>query len=35
MMQVQYIMTPDVVTIRGSASVDEAVKLMKEKGFGL
>ncbi|TVQ24143.1 MAG: CBS domain-containing protein [Leptolyngbya sp. DLM2.Bin15] len=33
MMQVQDIMTPEVVTIRGSASVAEAVQLMKEKGL--
>jgi CBS domain-containing protein len=33
MMQVQDIMTPDVVTIRGSASVADAVQLMKDKGL--
>jgi CBS domain-containing protein len=33
MMQVQDIMTPEVVTIRGSASVSDAVQLMKEKGL--
>jgi CBS domain-containing protein len=32
-MRVQDIMTPDVVTIRGSASVADAVQLMKEKGL--
>lgn len=33
MMKAQDIMTKDVVTIRGSATVAEAVKLMKEKGL--
>ncbi|MDJ0602094.1 MAG: CBS domain-containing protein, partial [Crocosphaera sp.] len=33
MMKAQDIMTPTVVTIRGSATVAEAVKLMKEKGL--
>ncbi len=33
MMKAQEIMTPTVVTIRGSATVAEAVKLMKEKGL--
>jgi CBS domain-containing protein len=33
MMKAQDIMTQDVVTIRGSATVAEAVKLMKEKGL--
>lgn len=33
MMQAQEIMTQEVVTIRGSATVAEAVKLMKEKGL--
>jgi len=32
-MQAQEIMTRDVVTIRGSATVADAVKLMKEKGL--
>lgn len=32
-MKAQDIMTKDVVTIRGSATVAEAVKLMKEKGL--
>ncbi len=32
MMKAEDIMTKDVVTIRGSATVAEAVKLMKEKG---
>ncbi len=33
MMKAQEIMTKDVVTIRGTATVAEAVKLMKEKGL--
>ncbi len=33
MMKAQDIMTKDVVSIRGSATVAEAVKLMKEKGL--
>ncbi len=33
MMKAQEIMTPTVVTIRGSATVAEAVKLMKDKGL--
>ena len=33
MMKAREIMTKDVVTIRGSATVAEAVKLMKEKGL--
>ncbi len=33
MMQAQEIMTRDVVTISGSATVAEAVKLMKDKGL--
>ena len=33
MMTAQDIMTRDVVTIRGSATIAEAVKLMKEKGL--
>jgi CBS domain-containing protein len=33
MMKAQDIMTQDVVSIRGSATVAEAVKLMKEKGL--
>ena len=33
MMTAQDIMTTDVVTIRGSATIAEAVKLMKEKGL--
>ncbi|NES82840.1 MAG: CBS domain-containing protein, partial [Moorea sp. SIO2B7] len=33
MMKAEEIMTKDVVTIRGSATVAEAVKLMKEKGL--
>lgn len=33
MMQAQEIMTKDVITISGSATVAEAVKLMKEKGL--
>lgn len=33
MMQAQEIMTKDVVTISGSATVAEAVKLMKDKGL--
>ncbi|NEO26019.1 MAG: CBS domain-containing protein [Kamptonema sp. SIO4C4] len=33
MMKASEIMTTDVVTIRGSATVDTAVKLMKEKGL--
>ena len=33
MMKAEEIMTIDVVTIRGSATVAEAVKLMKEKGL--
>lgn len=33
MMQADEIMTQDVVTVRGSATVADAVKLMKEKGL--
>jgi len=33
MMQAKEIMTTDVVTISGSATVANAVKLMKEKGL--
>ena len=33
MMRAEEIMTRDVVTIRGSATVAEAVKLMKDKGL--
>ncbi|MBE9043081.1 CBS domain-containing protein [Pleurocapsales cyanobacterium LEGE 10410] len=33
MMQAQEIMTKDVVTISGSATIAEAVKLMKDKGL--
>ena len=33
MMKAQEIMTKDVVTVSGSATVAEAVKLMKEKGL--
>ena len=33
MMKASDIMTPDVVTIRGSATVADAVTLMKEKGL--
>ncbi len=33
MMKAEDIMTKDVVTIRGSATVAEAVGLMKEKGL--
>ncbi|MDJ0734798.1 MAG: CBS domain-containing protein [Nostocaceae cyanobacterium] len=33
MMQAQEIMTTEVITIRGSATVAEAVKLMKDKGL--